>query len=101
MKRRTLNYLLMRRCVKLAKLHKTCIEFPAFGARYPDATCIDGQLYDLDKCDGEGNLYEPGEYIPCPVCRAKEYVNYLFESGYSRAWTHKHIIYIFKRYGSI
>lgn len=36
-----------------------CPEFPYFGARYPDAQCIGGKLYDLDKCDDNGNLDEP------------------------------------------
>ena len=39
-----------------------------FGATYPDSMCIDGQLYDADDCDGAGNLYEPMEYVPCPMC---------------------------------
>lgn len=51
-----------------------CPEFPYFGARYPDARCIDGRLYDLDKCDEEGNLYEPSDYDPCPFCRPKEFM---------------------------
>lgn len=25
-----------------------CPEFPFFGATYPDATCIDGKLFDLE-----------------------------------------------------
>lgn len=48
-------------------------EFPFFGARYPDARCVDGQLYDLDNCDEHGRLYKPGEYVPCPVCRKDEF----------------------------
>jgi len=43
-----------------------------FGAgSYPDSVCIDGKLYDADDCDDEGNLYEPGEDIPCPMCDPK------------------------------
>jgi len=53
---------------------KQCPEFPFFGAKYPDARCIDGQLYDLDKCDDKGNLYEMGEYWPCPFCNTREFV---------------------------
>ncbi len=58
-----------------------------FGAgTYPDSVCIDGKLFDADACDGEGNLYEPLEEIPCPMCREKEAVNYWtdrnrFDSG--------------------
>lgn len=40
-----------------------------FGAgNYPDSVCIDGRLYDADDCDDKGNLYEPAENIPCPIC---------------------------------
>lgn len=53
---------------------KPCPNFPFFGATYPDAGCIDGQLYDLDKCDDKGNLYEPGEYWPCPFCKTEEFI---------------------------
>lgn len=50
-----------------------CPEFPFFGANYPDARCIDGQLYDLDDCDDEGNPCA-FESIPCPFCRTKEFI---------------------------
>ena len=77
-------------------MSKQCPEFPYFGANYPDAQCVNGVLYDLDNCDKEGNLYEPGEYVPCPFCRPKEfmecngmtqeeydkYMNQLKEQGY-------------------
>jgi nitrogen fixation-related uncharacterized protein len=44
-----------------------------FGAgKYPDSLCIDGMLHDADNCDGDGNLYDPGEDIPCPICRAND-----------------------------
>lgn len=52
---------------------KQCPEFPFFGADYPDARCVDGVLYDLDNCDGEGNLYRPTEEIPCPFCRPNDF----------------------------
>jgi len=45
-----------------------------FGARYPDSLCIDGQLYNADDCDGEGNLYDPMEYWPCPMCHPFRYI---------------------------
>jgi hypothetical protein len=54
-------------------------EGPMFGACYPDATCIDGYLWDLDSCDEEGNLYGGGD-IPCPHCNTREYVEYLDKS---------------------
>jgi hypothetical protein len=39
-----------------------------FGASYPDSICCGGRLYDADRCDNEGNLYEPTDDIPCPMC---------------------------------
>ena len=51
-----------------------------FGAgRYPDSVCIDGLLHDADACDGDGNLYEPEEKMPCPICMAKEAIEYWTE----------------------
>lgn len=44
-----------------------------FGAHYPDSKCYGGRLYDLDNCDGDGNLYEPSSYIPCPECNHDEW----------------------------
>lgn len=43
-----------------------------FGARYPDATCIDGYLWDLDSCE-DGMLYSGGE-LPCPKCNTASYL---------------------------
>jgi hypothetical protein len=41
-----------------------------FGAgSYPDSVCVDGFLFDADNCDGNCNLYEPIEEIPCPICQ--------------------------------
>jgi hypothetical protein len=42
-----------------------------FGARYPDSVCIKGRLFDADDCDNNGNLYDRGEDIPCPMCRRR------------------------------
>jgi len=45
-----------------------------FGAYYPDAACIDGYLWDLDRCDEPGGpLYNGGD-IPCPCCNTREYI---------------------------
>lgn len=65
-----------------------------FGANYPDSICCGGKLYDADNCDNKGNLYEPGEDIPCPMCREKEAVRYWRERNYlsgdvSRADAHE------------
>ena len=38
---------------------RPCPQFPYWGAKYPDACCVNGELYDLDRCDENGNLYEP------------------------------------------
>lgn len=43
-----------------------------FGASYPDSVCIDGKLFDADNCDGDGSLFDPGEDIPCPMCRPED-----------------------------
>jgi hypothetical protein len=51
---------------------------------YPDSLCCGGKLYDADDCDENGNLYEPAEEIPCPICREKEAIAYWedrFQSG--------------------
>ena len=47
--------------------NKQCPEFKYFGAPYIDARCINGFLWDLDKCDGKNGLYGGGEE-PCPLC---------------------------------
>ena len=51
-----------------------------FGAgSYPDSVCIDGRLLDADNCDGDGNLCDNEEEIPCPMCRPTESVSYWAE----------------------
>ncbi len=52
-----------------------CPEFPFFGATYPDARCVDGHLWDLDKCDDNG-LYSSGDNPPCPFCNTEAFVDY-------------------------
>lgn len=69
MRTREYRYLLIK---KASNNSKGCGEFPYFGASYPDATCIDSALWDLDKGDDEG-LYGGGE-IPCPFCNTKEFI---------------------------
>lgn len=53
-----------------------CPEFPFFGASYPDARCIDGELWDLDKCD-ENGLYSTGDNPPCPFCNTETFIDYM------------------------
>lgn len=54
-------------------LANSCPEFPFFGAHYPDARCIDGHLWDLDKCDENGNLYGEG-VTACPFCNTESFI---------------------------
>jgi hypothetical protein len=57
-----------------------------FGAgSYPDSVCIDGQLFDADHCDSAGNLYEPDEYWPCPICDKKAAIRFWRERGNKHA----------------
>lgn len=61
-----------------------------FGAgSYPDSVCVDGQLYDADDCDNNGNLYEPAEEIPCPVCRRAEAIDWWTERNRCSGTTKK------------
>jgi hypothetical protein len=52
-----------------------CPEFPYFGAKYPDATCINGSLWDLDKCNEDGTLYGGGD-DPCPFCNTESAIEH-------------------------
>ena len=69
---------------KDADITKSCgIEFPYFGASYPDAICIDGYLWDMDS----GEAYEDGvsysyggDDYPCPVCNTKEWLERVMEN---------------------
>lgn len=79
--------------------HYRCFEFPFFGARYPDAGCVGGNLLDLDKCDDSGNLYDTGEYNPCPVCRTEDYVNNLIGNEVGIGKILGHMNFIVNRYG--
>ena len=51
----------------MSENNKPCPQFPYWGASYPDACCVDGKLQDLDYCDENGNLYDKGEDVPCPL----------------------------------
>ena len=54
------------------------IEFPYFGANYPDAVCIDGYLWDMDSGDEEGLTI--GGDDPCPVCNREEWLKWVMEN---------------------
>ncbi|WP_353191372.1 hypothetical protein [Pandoraea pnomenusa] len=56
-------------------------EGPHFGAHYPDATCIDGYLWDLDSCDEPGGGLYVGGDDACPCCNTREYVETLVDMG--------------------
>jgi hypothetical protein len=47
-----------------------------FGAYYPDATCIDGYLWDMDSCDEPGGGLHRGGDIGCPSCNTKQFLEY-------------------------
>lgn len=51
-------------------------EAPTFGAPYPDGTCVDGYMWDLDSCEEPGGpLYSGGDQ-PCPCCNTREYLEW-------------------------
>ncbi|WP_418114591.1 hypothetical protein RJD40_20920 [Vibrio scophthalmi] len=61
-----------------------------FGAHYPDSTCIDGYLWDLDSgfagTDGQHYLDVGGE-IPCPKCNLTKYIkSYLSDDIYNNGY---------------
>lgn len=78
---------------------KQCPEFPYFGAWYPDATCIDGYLWDLDKYDN-GELYGGGDE-PCPFCNTEMFIeqNIAEEEGITRETILLKIEKLRERYG--
>lgn len=48
------------------------------GAWYPDSTCVDGYLWDMDSGYGEydgGWVYTIGGDIPCPKCNPVDLIN--------------------------
>lgn len=51
-------------------------EAPTFGAGYPDGTCIDGQMWDLDSCDEPGGGLLHGGDQPCPWCNTREFLDW-------------------------
>lgn len=58
----------------MTAVKEQCPEFPFFGAGYPDATCIDGYLWDLDSCDEPGGSLSSGGETPCPFCNSEKYM---------------------------
>jgi hypothetical protein len=62
-------------------VYNTCPEFPHFGAKYPDARCIDGYLWDLDSSENDdgGQFLTVGGDDPCPFCNTEEYIENVVE----------------------
>ena len=54
------------------------IEFPHFGASYPDAHCVDGYLWDMDSCDD--GVYTIGGYDPCPFCNTEAWLKTVLDN---------------------
>ncbi|ATA53886.1 hypothetical protein CKY39_12155 [Variovorax boronicumulans] len=52
-------------------------EAPTFGAHYPDGTCIDGFMWDLDSCDEPGGAMFSGGDIPCPFCNTDAHIEWM------------------------
>jgi hypothetical protein len=77
---------------------KQCPEFPHFGARYPDARCIDGYLWDLDS--GDNNGLTNGGNDPCPFCNTEAYIEFYLndEDGTTREQIEKHIAVLRLKY---
>ena len=46
-----------------------------FWASYSDACCVRGYLWDLDKCNEQGELYGEGD-IPCPFCNTEAFIEH-------------------------
>ena len=55
------------------------IEFPFFGANYPDARCCDGYLWDMDSWDEELQGFTIGGDEPCPVCNTEKWLEEVIE----------------------
>jgi len=57
-------------------MKKGCgIEFPHFGASYPDAKCCDGYLWDMDSWDESLGGFTVGGEEPCPVCNTEVWLH--------------------------
>lgn len=54
------------------------IEFPHFGASYPDAHCINGYLWDMDSY--EDGYYTIGGDDPCPFCNTEEWLKTVLDN---------------------
>ena len=75
-----------------------CPEFPFFGATYPDATCIDGKLFDLDSYEEDG-LTSGGHYS-CPFWKRDEFIEEQVERGLLIEEVKSFIKYLDENYNS-
>ena len=75
-----------------------CPEFPFFGATYPDATCIDGKLFDLDSCTNEEEGLTRGGDYSCPFCRREDFVKEQLENEHSIEEIEKYLEQLNKNY---
>ena len=66
-------------CRTLKEIKTMCnIEFPHFGASYPDAHCIDGYLWDMDSY--ENGCYTIGGDDPCPFCNTEAWLKTVLDN---------------------
>ena len=56
------------------------IEFPYFGARYPDARCCGGYLWDMDSWDESLGGFTIGGDDPCPICNEEKWLERVLKS---------------------
>lgn len=56
------------------------MQFPHFGATYPDAGCIDGYLYDLDSYDESLGGLTIGGDDPCPFCNTEKWLECVLDN---------------------
>ena len=99
MRKRQYRYFATNALIKTASKLTRCIEFPHFGAHYPDACCHKGYLYDLDSYDEtEGGCTSGGD-DPCPCCNTKTYIKDMLDNEVGMGRIVAHLLYIFSRYG--
>lgn len=84
--------------IKETDVKGQCPEIAYFGASYPDATCIDGYLWDLDS-DEKVSLTIGGDE-PRPFCNTEEFIVQHQDEEYIRGAILKHIEYLRDKYDS-
>lgn len=76
------------------------IEFPFFGAKYPDARCCGGYLYDMDSWDESLGGFTVGGDDPCPVCNTEKWLEGVLngEQFYSKEEALEYVAELKKKY---